>query len=507
MDVYPLFPSFQLAILISASASLVYGLLRVIYNLFFHPLAHFPGPRGAACTRWWLAYMELGRGISLATLRKELHQKYGDIIRIAPNELHFSKPSVYNEIYNPQNKWDKDYQLYRAFDADQSFFTQTLYQDAKHGRSLIANLFSKRAISELQHLIRGQLDRFCDALKEQYADGKSSNLYLGFECFSADTIASFLFSTHYNQLSFPDFRGDIIVGVDIAMPTVTLAKFSALFLWIVRNFPYNVLKIISPTMKGLVAFKEGIEVQSKAVLKNRKLLDSASHRIIYSEFLNPENNKGHPTPTALRLQHEALVLFAAGSHTVGTTLMVGAYHLLRSPDVKQKVVEELLVAWPVLDQPPSYEKLEKLPFLTAVIKETLRIAVPTPAGLPRVVPPSGAVISGTKIPGGAVVSQSALFVSFSEEVFERPHEFLPDRWLQPGSKSLENWIVVFSKGPRSCLGINLAYCELYLALAHVFRRFDLRLDPAKPGDLRYSEHFLPLFKGQHLHAYCKPRNE
>ncbi|KAH9960412.1 cytochrome P450 [Russula dissimulans] len=434
MDAYPLFPSFQRAILISALASSVYGLLRVIYNLFFHPLAHFPGPRGAACTRWWLAYTELGRGISLATLRKELHQKYGDIIRIAPNELHFSRPSVYNEIYNPQNKWDKDYQLYRAFDADQSFFTQTLYRDAKHGRSLIANLFSKKAISELQHLIRGQLDRFCNALKEQYAD---------------------------------------------AMPTVTLAKYSAPFLWIVRNFPYKILKIISPTMKGLVAFKEGIEVQSKAVLKNRKLLESASHRIIYSEFLNPENNKGHPTPTALRLQHEALVLFAAGSHTVGTTLMIGAYHLLRSPDMKQRVVEELLAAWPVLDQPPSYEELEKLPFLASTFDQTLRIAVPTPAGLPRVVPPSGAVISGTKIPGGAVVSQSALFVSFSEEVFERPHEFLPDRWLQPGSKSLENWIVVFSKGPRSCIGINLAYCEIYLTLAYLFRRFDLRLDPAK----------------------------
>jgi len=352
-----------------------------------------------------------------------------------------------------------------------------------------------------------QLDRFSDALKKQYADGKSSDLYLGYECFSADMIATFLFSKHYDQLSFPDFRGDIIVGVDIAMPTVSLAKYSVPFLWFVRNFPYGLLKIISPTMKGLVVFKEGIEVHSKAVLKNPKLFDSASHRIIYSEFLNPENNKGHPIPTALQLQHEALVLFAAGSHTVGTTLMIGTYHLLRSPDMIQKLVDELFSVWPVLDQPPSYEKIEKLPFLTAVIKEALRISVPTPAGLPRVVPPSGAVISGAKIPGGAVVSQSALFVSFSEEIFERPHEFLPDRWLWPGSKSLENWLVVFSKGPRSCLGINLAYCELYLTLAYMFRRFDVRLDPTKPGDLRYSEHFLPLFEGQHLHAYCKPRTE
>jgi len=135
------------------------------------------------------------------------------------------------------------------------------------------------------------------------------------------------------------------------------------------------------------------------------------------------------------------------------------------------------------------------------------MAVTLPAGLPRVVPPSGAVISGVEIPGGTVVSQSDLFVSFSEEIFARPREFLPDRWLQPESKALENWLVAFSKGPRSCLGINLAYCELYLAFAYLFRRFDVREDPSKPADLKWSEHFLPLFKGQHLHAYCDPRSE
>ena len=53
----------------------------------------------------------------------------------------------------------------------------------------------------------------------------------------------------------------------------------------------------------------------------------------------------------------------------------------------------------------------------------------------------------------AVVSQSPLFVSFSEEIFVRPYDFLPDRWLQPDSQALESWLVSFSKGPRSCLGI------------------------------------------------------
>ncbi len=77
MDIYPSLPSFQQGSLITVVGLLLYTLARVTYNVFFHPLSRFPGPRGAACTRWWLAYMQLGRGVSLSTLRTELHQKYG----------------------------------------------------------------------------------------------------------------------------------------------------------------------------------------------------------------------------------------------------------------------------------------------------------------------------------------------------------------------------------------------------------------------------------------------
>ena len=56
-----------------------------------------------------------------------------------------------------QNKWDKDYTLYRAFDMDGSFFVQSSYLKSKHGRALLSNFFSKQSICELQHLIRGMV--------------------------------------------------------------------------------------------------------------------------------------------------------------------------------------------------------------------------------------------------------------------------------------------------------------------------------------------------------------
>jgi len=452
--------------------------------------------------------MQLGRGISLSTLRAELHQKYGDIIRISPNELHFSKPTAFNEIYSPQNKWDKDYGFYRAFDADEALFTQREYVKAKHRRGLISNMFSKKAISEIEDLVRAQVDRFCDALKEQNAAGKSSNLNFGFQCFGADTITNFLFATCFDQLASPDFQGDIVRGVDLLTPTITVAKFSVVVVWFMHYFPASVLMRVAPSLKGLVILRNALITQVKSVMKDPKLLDEAPHRVIYNELLNPEAFKKLPLPTVSQLSDDAYSLFSAGSHSTGTSLNAGVYHLLHNPEIKQKLIDELRTVWPVLDQPPTHKQLEKLPFLTAVIKETLRIATAVPAGLPRVVPPSGAVISGASIPGGTVVSQSPLFVSFSEEVFARPREFLPERWLQPDSKNLENWLVVFSKGPRACLGINLAYCQLYLMMAYFFRRFEVREDTDKIADLNsWSEHFVTHVEGQHFHAYCVPRSD
>ena len=89
----------------------------------------------------------------------------------------------------------------------------------------------------------------------QSRTGKSSNLYHGFQAFGADVITNFLFATSFDQLSFPDFAGDIVRGVDMCLPAITLGRFSILFVWIVRYFPPSILMLLAPSLKGLVVFK------------------------------------------------------------------------------------------------------------------------------------------------------------------------------------------------------------------------------------------------------------
>ncbi len=73
-------------------------------------------------------------------------------------KLHFSSPSVYKEIYNLSNKWDKDHQLYCATDLD-SFFGCPRYPEVKLRRAVLNPFFSKAAIVKMQYLVQERVSR------------------------------------------------------------------------------------------------------------------------------------------------------------------------------------------------------------------------------------------------------------------------------------------------------------------------------------------------------------
>ncbi len=63
--------------LTALAAILSFSVWRIVYNLYFHPLSHFPGPKLAACSRLWLGYREVIKGESLGDLRVQFHRRYG----------------------------------------------------------------------------------------------------------------------------------------------------------------------------------------------------------------------------------------------------------------------------------------------------------------------------------------------------------------------------------------------------------------------------------------------
>jgi len=125
---------------------------------------------------------------------------------------------------------------------------------------------------------------------------------------------------------------------------------------------------------------------------------------IYHRLLDKDAYRDKTVPSAGSLYDEGQALMYGGADTVGNTLMVGTFHLLKQPEKLQKLREELLTAWPLLSgDGPTLRDLEKLSYLNAIIKESLRLSSGVTTGLLRVVPASGATITGIAVPPGVHV--------------------------------------------------------------------------------------------------------
>lgn len=191
-----------------------------------------------------------------------------------------------------------------------------------------------------------------------------------------------------------------------------------------------------------------------------------------------------------RLGIDGFSLVRAGTETMGSTLSLITYHLLSKPHLLAKLRKELETVFPDPGIIPPCADLEKLPYLTGVIQEGLRLAYGVATRLQRVAPDEPMQYKDWTIPPGTSTGMTAVLVHTNPEIFPEPHEFKPERWVE--NPRLDKYLLSFSKGSRICAGIVLAYEELYLATAGVFRRVDMELYETDYSDVEIKyDNFTP----------------
>jgi cytochrome P450 len=273
----------------------------------------------------------------------------------------------------------------------------------------------------------------------------------------------------------------------------------------------------------LYQVRDLVQQQLQSVLNCPSKLDTVSHQTIFHRMLDPQSYRRKAVPDLAALQDEGFTLIFAGANTVADTLLMGHWHAMRRPTLLTQLRREIVTVWPNFETQPSLADLESLPLLTATIKESLRF-IPSGVSLTRVVPQEGALISGQQIPGGTVVGMAILHVHQSADIWGKDVlEFRPERWLDgseqtdtgnemaaPGlghKNSMDHWLVPFSRGPRMCFGMNLAWAEMYIAFATMIRRFDLTIDGTTPEDMEWRECIAAYYPKRHLHAWCIPSQD
>lgn len=168
------------------------------------------------------------------------------------------------------------------------------------------------------------------------------------------------------------------------------------------------------------------------------------------------------------------------------------YHLANNPHIQRKLQAELDAALGHEDDyVATFDSVKRLPYLQAVIDETLRIHATSGIGLPRIVPEGGLTVCGESFPEGTVLSVPTFSIHRDKSVWgEDVDVFRPERWLDDDAekdKERQKAFNPFSFGPRSCVGRNLASMEMLIIIASILRRFDFVLEyPEKPVRLSLS---------------------
>jgi cytochrome P450 len=189
-----------------------------------------------------------------------------------------------------------------------------------------------------------------------------------------------------------------------------------------------------------------------------------------------------------RLAQDGQTVVIAGTLTTAWALCVAVFYLLMQPSALQKLKAELQTVLKGPSSSATLASLEKLPYLTGCVQECIRLSYGVSTRLARIAPDEALVFSdGAKdwvIPPGTPVSMTSALLHHEESIFPNSRKFEPERWI--GHPHLDKYLVSFSKGTRQCIGINLAYAELYLALARIFRAYGSK-DVWVEGDVGYLE--------------------
>jgi len=169
------------------------------------------------------------------------------------------------------------------------------------------------------------------------------------------------------------------------------------------------------------------------------------------------------------IRNEAAVLFMAGHETTANTLAWVWYLLSQAPWAEERVAAEAAA----LGRPATHADMGALPYTRAVIQETLRLYPPIPFQARQA--KAADRIRKRHVPAGALVVLVPWLLHRHRDLWERPDEFVPERWLEGGSGAPSRYAYVpFSIGPRICTGANFATVETAICLATLIGRFRLR---------------------------------
>jgi cytochrome P450 len=173
-------------------------------------------------------------------------------------------------------------------------------------------------------------------------------------------------------------------------------------------------------------------------------------------------------------------MFGAGTDTSSLVLELAMAELMRNPQQMAKLQDEVRKHTPEGQETVEEENIANMPYLRAVVKETLRLHPPVPLLLPHL-SMADCVVDGYNVPSGTRVIVNAWALGRDLESWEKLEEFMPERFLDSGSaagvdfKGNHFQFLPFGAGRRICPGLNFGMAAVEIMLANLMYCFDWQL--------------------------------
>lgn len=196
-----------------------------------------------------------------------------------------------------------------------------------------------------------------------------------------------------------------------------------------------------------------------------------------------------------------------GVDTVSSAFLGTLHCLAENPEKQKKLRDEILNILPNSLDPLTAEKMQKLPYLRAVIKEGLRLYPPTIGNIRRL--SKDVVLSGYKVPKGSNVFMLSHFTSIDEKNYELPMEFIPERWIKDRSesrcsRSVDNAhpfsYLPYGFGSRMCIGKRIAQLQLEVILMRIIRDYKVEWNY---GPIKFKSGLINIADGEMKFKFTK----
>ncbi|KXN65959.1 cytochrome P450 [Conidiobolus coronatus NRRL 28638] len=446
---------------------LSYKVTKFIYNVYLHPLHNIPGPKYLLFSSIFTSYYQLTG--KLPEKFNQWHTQYGPVIRTGHNRISLIDQRASKLVYTNQKFIKSKLTELLAKIFGKNLFTLIDRNEHSKRRRIASQAFSQSNLDNMEPQIwqtgvlelLKKLDTKCEA-------NELVNFIDEFHYLTVDIIGELAFGQQFNMIQ------------NLEHELMDHIKNSTLMMVLHLSLPFLQYVRVPFLTKFYNAVEYKNEFARKAV--ELKKASNSGKKDIMHYLLEARDSETGEKLTDKQLQDEAIILLFAGVDSTASTMSLCIYNLLKYPKVYASLLEELDRVKP-FDQETGEIKpylwcRENLPYLEAVIYETLRLTPAFPLGVPRVVPEQGTTVGDYYLPESTEVSVSIYSYQRSSQYFSNPNEFQPERWLDKTDTSIKDSIYAFGKGSRVCIGKHLAWMEITLTLIGILTKFELKPLPA-----------------------------